>query len=214
MLRHPPTSTLLPYTTLFRSRTANRKSSDQFSLVYIGALTEVKGIPEMLKAFLEAKTKSQIPLRVIVAGDGPEGYVQYLKSRFSDPSIDFIGHASPHSLFEQCDATIVASVWDDPLPGVVFQALSSGIPVIGSNRGGIPEMITNGHNGILYDSNIEGDLRSAILTLANSPDLQEKLKSNARSSSEIFLDEVRLLREYENLYKEVLEGKLRTNTQN
>lgn len=184
----------------------SRDPNRAFTFGYIGALTEVKGIDKMIQAFIEAEPHCNQPVRLIVAGTGPESYVNELKRSFTAKNISFIGHTKPASLFEMSDITIAPSIWDDPLPGVVFQALSHGVPVIGSNRGGIPEMVTDGYNGILYDPTNPFDLKNAMTRIANDSNLHRWLTGNTIQSSEKFLDEDRLIKEYMSVYQRVTQN--------
>ena len=68
---------------------------------------------------------------------------------------------------------------------VLIEALSCGKPVIGSNVGGINEIITE-DVGLLIDPNDSTDLANAIDRILNDKDLMEKFKSNARNRAKDF----------------------------
>lgn len=182
-----------------------RRPEDTFTFGYIGALTEVKGIHDMLRAFLQARKLALIPLRMVLAGTGPDSFVKRLKDDFADSSIEFLGQAEPKALFSQSDATIVASVWNDPLPATAFQALAHGVPVIGARRGGIPEMVTHDHNGLLYAPERANELQSVMLRMVNEPGLHARLASNAQASATHFLSEDRLFSEYMSVYTQIMD---------
>lgn len=175
-----------------------------FTFGYIGAITEVKGVENLLQAFLLAQEKSKTAIRMVVAGSGPESYVQFLRSKYTSPDITFIGHTNPTAFFAQVDVSIASSVWDDPLPGVVFQALAHGVPVIGAQRGGIPEMVQDGVNGLLYDPDDPAQLIGCMVSVADSRELLERLSGNTAISTQTFTDEQRLLTEYTALYSHII----------
>ena len=181
-----------------------RANDTPFTFGYIGALTEVKGVVEMLDAILVAQSKCTRTMRMLVAGTGPDGFVARLKDKYASSTIEFLGHTTPSALFEKIDVSIVPSVWDDPLPGVVFQALAHGRPVIGAARGGIPEMVKHDMNGLLYDPSQPETLVDAILLILNNPPLVQRLAQAARPSATPFLDESRLFRDYMSLYGQLL----------
>jgi len=68
----------------------------------------------------------------------------------------------------------------------VLEAMSVGLPVIGTKAGGIGEMITNGENGLLVSPKNPIELSQAILTLAQNPLLREEYGSNALNSVQKF----------------------------
>ena len=86
--------------------------------------------------------------------------------------------------------------------GVVFEALAFGKPVIGSRRGGIPEMIRDGENGLLFEPDAPGELRAALQALRDDR-RRSRLTEKARPSAAPFLDMAEWIRTYEALYREV-----------
>jgi glycosyltransferase involved in cell wall biosynthesis len=62
--------------------------------------------------------------------------------------------------------------------------MASGAPVIASNRGGTPEIITQHKNGILFEPDDANALPEAILSLSQDPELRKKLSSNAMKTVE------------------------------
>jgi len=64
---------------------------------------------------------------------------------------------------------VLPSTEPDPFPTVIIEALASGLPVLGANHGGVPEMIEAGIDGMLVRPGDAGDLAAAILTLIDDP---------------------------------------------
>ncbi|MBU2818033.1 glycosyltransferase family 4 protein, partial [Acidithiobacillus ferrooxidans] len=67
----------------------------------------------------------------------------------------------------QVDIVVVPSLWQEPLGLVVAEALAFGKPVIASKRGGIPEMIKDGENGLLFEPNRPEDLQESLHRLGS-----------------------------------------------
>jgi glycosyltransferase involved in cell wall biosynthesis len=130
---------------------------------YIGGLTESKGVYELLKSF---SAVSGSEFRLLLAGKGDSAQISSWKSEFDDSRVEFIGYASPSKFYRMVDCVITPSLWEDTFPGVVLEALASGKPVIGSCRGGIPELVRDGQNGFLFDPGEDGALRKRILLIA------------------------------------------------
>jgi glycosyltransferase involved in cell wall biosynthesis len=126
---------------------------------FIGQLTPVKGIEALLSAFRAA---ARTHWRLRVAGTGAPGYVAGMMATHADPRIEFVGRQDPARFYLELDATVVPSLWNDTLPSVVFESLIHGRPVIGSSRGGIPEMVEDGRSGMLYEPGEAGALERAL----------------------------------------------------
>jgi glycosyltransferase involved in cell wall biosynthesis len=68
------------------------------------------------------------------------------------------------------DFLIVPSVWNEPFGRIVVEAFAAGVPVIASATGGIPEIVTEGRNGFLFDRNDAAALSMAIRRAAAMSD--------------------------------------------
>jgi glycosyltransferase involved in cell wall biosynthesis len=152
---------------------------------FIGRVEAVKGI-ELL---LENLASLEIPkVELLIAGGGKTEYVKSLQSRFESECIRFVGRVSPRDFYRKVDFIVVPSLLNDTFPTVVLEALAFGKPVIGSRRGGIPEIILHGRNGLLFEPDRPGELSAALECLAGDAGLREKMSEAARASAERFLD--------------------------
>lgn len=100
-----------------------------------------------------------------------------------------------------CDICIVPSIWEDPAPLTIIEALKSGIPIISTLSGGIPEYL-NSKAGILLniDLNLSKNLSKAINGLINDPKKRKEMSKNAKkignilSSDEYYYDIIKELK--------------------
>jgi len=167
---------------------------------FIGTLTPLKGIEVLLKAYHKIKKPNY---RLFIAGTGKQDYEEYLKSKYKDVSITFLGRVKPEEFFEKVDVTIVPSIWYENLPGVVYESFAFGIPVIGSNIGGIPEIVIEGVNGMLFNPYKEGDLEEKMLEFErNILDWRNKSEAIKRTAQK-FLDYKGWLNQWEELYNKI-----------
>jgi glycosyltransferase involved in cell wall biosynthesis len=128
-------------------------------------------------------------VELLIAGRGEEQYEKGLRERYGDADdIKFLGFIKPADFFAQVDVAIVPSLWNDTLPSVVFESLGYGVPVVGSRRGGIPEMVLDGVNGLVFEPDDPASLVSAIVKLRDDPALLSSLRSACRPSSAKFYD--------------------------
>jgi glycosyltransferase involved in cell wall biosynthesis len=171
----------------------------QLRFGFIGRLDPTKGIEMLIEAFLAAELPNA---ELWIAGSGKQDYEQHLQKMAWDPRIRLLGRQRPGDFYPQVDVVVVPSLWNDNLPGVVFEALAFGKPVIGSCRGGIPEMIRHGENGLLFEPKAPGELRAALESLQEEA-LRARLTAQAGPSSAPFMDMARWIGEYESLYREV-----------
>jgi glycosyltransferase involved in cell wall biosynthesis len=77
---------------------------------------------------------------------------------------------------------VVPSVWPDPLPGVVREAMSRRRTVVATGIGGNPDMVTDGENGLLVRPGDPDELASAMARLLGDPDLRARLGQAAWQS--------------------------------
>ncbi|SEA41643.1 glycosyltransferase [Pedobacter hartonius] len=126
--------------------------------LYAGELTDENGIAVLLEAFAD----NGLPVKV--AG---KGFLKKLVFGYSEfyPNISLVETDDmeyPDVLFENATALIFPAVWYDPFGSMVIRAFSSGLPVIASGAGYIPEMVTHGFNGLLFEAGSDKDLKSKI----------------------------------------------------
>ena len=125
---------------------------------YIGRLSEEKGV-ELL-----VKTASQLPDKLIIAGDGP--LLDKLRLEYaSHPNIVFLGRqnaAQVAELLAHARFSVMPSTCYDNNPLGVIESLCAGTPVVGANIGGIPELIEENISGLVFKPGKVEPLRQAI----------------------------------------------------
>lgn len=130
-------------------------------LLTVARLTAWKGIDHLLRAL------ARVPgVRLLVAGDGPEeARLRALAIQLGlTERVQFLGRVDRSALavyFRAVDYTVLYSGYEG-LPHVLLESLLSGTPVIASNKGGNPEVVRHGENGLLVPY---ADLDALIATL-------------------------------------------------
>ncbi len=79
-----------------------------------------------------------------------------------------------------CKFTVVPSIWYENCPFSIIEALTMGKPVIGSNIGGIPELVKNEENGFTYEYSNTIELAKKMKELFTNEELTKKLGENAK----------------------------------
>jgi glycosyltransferase involved in cell wall biosynthesis len=118
--------------------------------LFSGALIEHKGVDILLEA-LPIVARYVRPFRLWVAGDGEPGYVARLDAVGFNvvQRLGKLPFGSLRHIYARADLTIVPSVWYDNSPVVICESLMAGTPVLGSDIGGIPELIQAQATGYL-----------------------------------------------------------------
>lgn len=168
---------------------------------YLGRIEPFKGV----EALLEALNAIPAGWELQLAGDGNQDYLDQFKRRFRSDRVKFLGFVHPKELFAGIDVLVVPSVWNDPLPTVIFEAYAHGIPVIGSSRGGIPELIEEGKTGFVFFHESPGSLERAIKRFLDDPQLAASMRSNVLIKARHYTQEL-LANEYLAMYTQLLEA--------
>ena len=100
------------------------------------------------------------------------------------------------------DVLIVPSLWHDPLPRVVYESYSHGVPVIGSDRGGIPEIIDIGKTGFIFNPDFEEQLKEKICIFRKDPTIIKSMSFYCIEKARDFLPEM-VVRKYTDIYRKI-----------
>jgi glycosyltransferase involved in cell wall biosynthesis len=148
-------------------------------LLYIGRLSAEKQI-ERIRPVLEALPQARLAL----VGDGP--HRQQLERLFEGTATTFVGYLAGDELasaYASGDAFVFPSS-TETLGLVLLEAMAAGCPVVGANRGGIPDIVSDGINGCLYDPDQPASLVTAVQRLLGDGDTRAKLREAARLEAE------------------------------
>ncbi len=173
---------------------------------FIGNIAPNKGLETILKAYLKVKSNN---IKLFIAGSGESSYVEYLKNKYKDESIVWLGWVKQDEFFEKVDFTVVPSIGYESFGTVIVESFSFGIPVIGSNIGGIPEIIKKGGNGLLFEPGNVDDLAYKLSEVSKNIKHWKNKYLEIKKSAEGFLDYNSWINKWEELLDRVVKnGKL------
>lgn len=147
-------------------------------LLYVGRLGAEKEI-ERIKPILDAIPNARLAL----VGDGP--HRQNLEQYFAGTPTYFVGYLRGKELasaYASADVFIFPSR-TETLGLVLLEAMAAGTPVVAARSGGIPDIVTDGVNGYLFDPRDEGGAIEATQRLFAHPEEREILRQNARTEA-------------------------------
>ena len=148
-------------------------------LLYVGRLSAEKQI-ETIRPVLTALPRSRLAL----VGDGP--HRQQLEKTFAGTATRFVGYLRGEDLagaYASADAFLFPSS-TETLGLVLLEAMAAGCPVVAANRGGIPDIVTDGENGCLYDPDQADGLLIATRRLLEQRKHHGQMRIAARREAE------------------------------
>lgn len=181
------------------------KNQNNNSILYVGRLSSEKGLLTLLEAM------ERIPhIQLNIVGNGPQrNELNNLIQQKNLTNIKLLGGVWGEQLltiFQSSLMLVVPSEWYEPNPYVVLQAYDNHLPVIGSDIGGLPDMIINNKTGLLFQMGNSLELSEKIELLYNDSKLRRELGKKANDFLKNF--EPELFYEYHiNLYQRILNEK-------
>lgn len=142
-----------------------------------------------IRAFAEFYRKSP-NARLVIAGDGPEAAMlrELARSLNVSSAVEFTGSVDNSripDLMRRVTAVVNTSLTDNQ-PVSVIEGFAAGVPVISSNVGGVPDLITDGVNGLLFEARDASGLARQMKYVADHPEEARRLAACARETVEQF----------------------------
>lgn len=169
---------------------------------YIGTIVEAKGVELLINTFKSLSINAHLYISGKFATKEYESKIRNLA--FDDKRITFCGYVKPIDHYSNIDVNIVPSLWPDTFPTVAFESCANNVPVICSNSGGLPEIVKNGLNGLVYDVNNANGLACSIMKIYEHKELLNKMKLDARKSVTEMLDTKQYVEKYVNIIESIL----------
>ncbi len=155
-------------------RQIERSAPEHRTLVFAGGGSVNKG-PQVVLDAIPTLIGQIENLRIIVAGGGEDRFLTQF--RHYNPVVQVLNHidfADMRSLFANADLTLVASTWHENSPVVIYENFQVGTPCVGSNFGGIPELITEDKTGYLFPIGDAHGLAEKVLHHFQKPSEQRR----------------------------------------
>ena len=180
-------------------------SDDEKIITHISNFREVKRIPDIIKVF--NNIQKEIPSKLMMVGEGPEkeGAEKLTKELGIEDKVVFLGNSYEIDRILCYSDLFILPSETESFGLSALEAMASGVPVISTNSGGLPEVNVQGVSG--YLSNV-GDIvdmsKNAIHILSNEARL-ETFKTNARKEAKKF-DLHQIVPQYEAIYEETMKA--------
>ncbi|MBT9455303.1 MAG: glycosyltransferase [Burkholderiaceae bacterium] len=183
------------------------------TFLFLGRFERDKGIHELLEAF--AKVRRQVPdVKLLLGGDGDTSLIERAVAQHDMAQdvtrLGWVSGETKRNAFAAADALVLPS-YVEALPVAMLEAMSCGLPVVVSNVGSIPEVISDGVNGLLVAPRDIDALAQAMLALALKPDLALQLGKEGKATFDGQFDARLVADQVAQLYFEVLTDRKRAH---
>ena len=172
-------------------------------ILHASNFRKIKRIGDVIYTF--NKIRKSIPSKLLLVGDGPERHMaeELCRELGIFEEARFVGKQQDmEDIYAIADLFLLPSEYES-FGLAALEAMAAGTPVVATNAGGIPEIITHGKNGYLSEiGNVEQMSNHAISILGNNVTL-EAFSAAARKQAETF-DIHNIVPKYEQLYQKVL----------
>ena len=174
---------------------------------YFGRLSKEKGILNLLEAFRRLEDGM-----LYIAGEGPERkkIEEIIERDKLQERVKLLGFLNSNKIKEyvaNARFIVVPSIWYENCPYSVMETLAIGKPVIGAKIAGIPELVKDEQNGLLYNYNDVDELSRKMSRLYKNVDLTEKLGDNAKKMAQKLYSKEIYYNKVNQIYTKIIEEK-------
>ncbi len=162
-----------------------RFSENEKIILCVGRLSSEKGQAVLIDAF--RKLLANLPslkARLVFLGDGPERKLLETKaeSLLKEGKIIFFGHSSePRKYLAAADIFVLPSMYEG-FGIALVEAMAAGLPCVASAVGGIPEIIEDGVNGLLFKKGDSDGLKDKLILIVKNPAMAEEMAEKGKLS--------------------------------
>ena len=199
---------------LLSEQTEAPKRNGQLRVLSVGRLVPKKGFDVLIDACVTLREQA-VPFKTIIIGEQGE-HENEIRRRIAEYQLDayvhILGPLTQRELLAEYRRSSVfclpCRVLDngdrDGIPNVLMEAMASGTPIISTTVSGIPEIISNGVNGLLVPPDDSVSLGRALLSLRSDPLLGQQLSTEARRTVSARFDGEKFAWELANLFTEAM----------
>jgi glycosyltransferase involved in cell wall biosynthesis len=195
-------------------KTYFKSKSNDIIIALVGRISRWKGQLIALDSFIKL-IPNHNNIKLVFIGSAPpnqDNFLQNLESKIIENKLQDVVTIIPFQenifkFWQSIDIAIVPSTEPEPFGLVAIEAMMASKPVIGSNHGGLTEIIVNNETGFLFEPNNETELTLAIEKLVKNAALREKFGENGKNRVINSFSLEQYISNFENLFNTILENK-------
>jgi L-malate glycosyltransferase len=173
-------------------------------LVHLSNFRPVKRVQDAVEVF--ARVSRELPARLMLIGDGPDRSIaEQLARRYNiQDRIHFLGKQdNVNELLPLADLMLMPSEMES-FGLAALEAMACGVPAIATRVGGVPELIDDGVNGLLFEVGDVDSMASAAISLLHDETRLNPLAAAARKTAQDHFCSSRIIPLYEEYYRRVI----------
>jgi glycosyltransferase involved in cell wall biosynthesis len=149
-------------------------------LLFVGDINRIKGVHVLIKAYATLRNAPPLVLIGRLCPDAPKEFPPNVLVFERWP------HAAIMRAWDGCLFGLAPSIWADPCPTVIMEAMAMGKPVVATEVGGNPDLVERGKSGLLVPAGDAAALAGAMRELIENVGIRERLSRNALRKVEAF----------------------------
>jgi len=178
--------------------------NEQISILTVANLVDIKGIPVLLNAL---NLLDRQDFKLFIVGDGPrrEDYIKLAAQLGIEDKVSFLGFRPKEEiaqLMRRADFFVLPSLYETQ-SCVIIESMASGLPVIATKTGGIPEILCN-ECGILVEPNNPVELAEAISYMMDNHKKYNRQKISEYAKNNFGLESIG--KKFDSIYRELIYG--------
>ena len=173
-------------------------------IIHVSNFRAVKRVQDVVKTF--AKIASIMPAKLLLVGDGPEMTVicKLVRQLALEDQVIFLGKQEKlEELYSISDLMLLLSQ-KESFGLVLLEAMACGVPCIGTNIGGIPEVIQDGETGFICELGNISDIANKAISLLEDSQLHQQFSHQSIKLAETKFKSEAIVQQYEELYFRLL----------
>jgi colanic acid/amylovoran biosynthesis glycosyltransferase len=183
--------------------------TEGITIIAVGRLHKKKGFRYLVKAFKKVHERFSSS-RLIIVGDGDERrkiqrLISALKLKRQVWMKGLVPHHQLAQLMQQADIFCLPSLTtrdgnQEGIPNAIKEAMATGLPIVSTRHGGIPELVTDGREGLLVPEKKVSLLAEKIMELMETPMLRQEMGRNGREKVERYFNSTKQVSRLEGIY--------------
>ena len=172
-------------------------------LIHASNFRSVKRVGDVVRIF--EKVRGKIPSKLILIGEGPERlFIQQLVKELKlNDEVYFLGAQDDTETLFLCADLFLLPSEQESFGLAALEAMACGVPVIGSETGGLSEVVTDGETGYLSPIGDIHSMSARAIQLLGNPKQHDLFKAQARKRAFHNFNADRIIPQYESFYEEI-----------